>query len=393
MRITALEGAAGNNPALREALTEIEQYLTLMANQLGIDPRASQQVVGRSRVSPPSQATFTASGVNGMFVVEIENSVDPTNQQDLTIYHQVRTATDTPIEHPNQFDDTPINPATHVVIPDPNATKFIGIRSKFINSKFNNWRVLPAAVYSGSITAASLPSSDVSKQFNTGGYPLLSQADGSGMISMPATIIQFPGSDPVSYAASSLSGLTLGLTYYVYVDDPARAGGPLQIEAATDPFLLTANEGRIFLGVIKLKDGGGALLFPYGTRGGCVVGTVVTMSDGSLKNVENLVVGDLVKGIDSMHNETVAATNARFQVPSFAITSSTGKTVGVSGDVSLQLGPGSRFPVVDMVPNDTIDTKDGQEQIATKVYVGLQNVIQIDLSYNRFLLGNGIWVG
>lgn len=392
MRITALEGASGGNSYLRTALTEIQEYLTLMANQLGIDPRAAQQVTTSNRVSPPSQVTFTAEGVNGMFVVSIADSVDPANPQGLTIYHQVRTASDLPIEHPDQYDDTPVTPNTHIVIPDPNETKFIGVRSKFLNSRFNNWRALPIAVFSGAVSALSLPSAIEPKQFNTSGFSLLYQDGVTGNIVVSPMTIQYPG-QPVFYTGGTITGLTTGLTYYIYIDDGQRLGGDVPFFATTSILDLTANQDRVFIGTIRLVDGGGGLALPPGVRGGAAQGTVIAMASGPDKLIEQLAVGDLVIGIAPISNERVASITPIANVPCFTLTSASGKTITVSSDASLQLGPGSRFPVIEMVVGDEIDTKDGQEQVFTKVFAGLKTVYMVELSFNRFLQGNGVWVG
>lgn len=392
MQITGLEGAAAGNADLRNALTDIQLYLTLMADQLGINPRAAQQATGQ-KVAPPAQVVFTATGVNGMYVVAITNPAVAPNQQSQTIYHQVRTASDTPIEHPVSYDDTPTTPNTHIVIPDPNATKYIGVRSKFINSAFNNWRVLPAAVYSGSVSAASLPTADVIRQISSGNSALLYQNGPIGEIDWPTLSIQFPGVSPVVYEAGSIGGLTMGLTYYVYVDDAQRTGGTLQFYATINPLDLAASEDRIYIGMIRLRDTGGGLSLPFGVRGGAAAGTIIHMAGQPDKLIDNLQVGDLVVGVAPISNETVASVTPLGNIPCFTVTSSSGKSVTVSSDVALQLGPGSRFPVIDMVTGDEIDTKDGQEQVASKVYAGLQVVYMVELSFNRFIQGNGIWVG
>lgn len=84
----------------------------------------------------------------------------------------------------------------------------------------------------------------------------------SATISIAAHTYQYGwGTVPVN--SGSITGLSFSTLYYVYFDDPNNNGGAVTYLATTTKTNLTANNGRVYVGVVTTPaDGGG------GTSGG-----------------------------------------------------------------------------------------------------------------------------
>lgn len=95
----------------------------------------------------------------------------------------------------------------------------------------------------------------------TGGNPL--SAASTGVVTISASTIQFANGQ-VSYNSGSISGLTVGLTYYIYADDPAFKGGAVTYVATTSSYLIYGANGRIYFGKVTIPAGGSS----PGTGGG-----------------------------------------------------------------------------------------------------------------------------
>lgn len=103
---------------------------------------------------------------------------------------------------------------------------------------------------------------------NVGGAPTATDAgDGTATITIPAHQRNYADrSVPVD--GGTLAGLTLATLYYVYYDDPSRAGGAVTYQATTNygaAFLSVAQPARHFVGSVSTpgageppSDGGGA---------------------------------------------------------------------------------------------------------------------------------------
>lgn len=69
-------------------------------------------------------------------------------------------------------------------------------------------------------------------------------------IAIAAHTMQY-GDRLVSYNAGSISGLDPDTSYYVYTDDPDYLGGAVSYLATTNGQLITANNGRYFVGAVR----------------------------------------------------------------------------------------------------------------------------------------------
>ena len=73
----------------------------------------------------------------------------------------------------------------------------------------------------------------------------------------------------LAYSAGSITGLAFSTEYFVYADDPTKAGGAVTYVSTTTRTDLTANVGRYFVGrVTTPADGGGGTSGNGGGGGG-----------------------------------------------------------------------------------------------------------------------------
>lgn len=81
--------------------------------------------------------------------------------------------------------------------------------------------------------------------------PLTASTDSGGFsqISVAAHDVQY-GFGEVSYNSGTISGLSPSTTYYVYADDPDYEGGAVTYLATTNANLITASDGRYYVGRI-----------------------------------------------------------------------------------------------------------------------------------------------
>jgi hypothetical protein len=69
-------------------------------------------------------------------------------------------------------------------------------------------------------------------------------------ITIAAHTLQY-GDRLVSYNAGNIAGLDPNESYYVYADDAEYAGGAVSYTATTNGQLVTANNGRYFVGAVR----------------------------------------------------------------------------------------------------------------------------------------------
>jgi hypothetical protein len=96
-----------------------------------------------------------------------------------------------------------------------------------------------------------LPLVNASNKLSTqSAQPLTATDAGSNAtISIAAHSVQF-GFGTVSYSSGSITGLSYSTTYYVYADDPDYEGGTVTYVATTNANLVTAGNGRYYVGRI-----------------------------------------------------------------------------------------------------------------------------------------------
>jgi hypothetical protein len=83
-----------------------------------------------------------------------------------------------------------------------------------------------------------------------------SDAGANATIAIAAHSVQF-GFGPVSYGSGSVTGLAYSTLYYVYVDDPDYEGGAVTYLATTNALLVTAGNGRYYVGKVTTPAAAG----------------------------------------------------------------------------------------------------------------------------------------
>lgn len=87
-------------------------------------------------------------------------------------------------------------------------------------------------------------------------------------VSIASHSVQF-GFGTVAYNAGEITGLAFSTTLYVYADDPDYGGGAVTYVATTNPNLVTAGNGRYYVGkVITPANGAGSTGGGWGGGGG-----------------------------------------------------------------------------------------------------------------------------
>lgn len=89
-----------------------------------------------------------------------------------------------------------------------------------------------------------------------GSRPLSAERrDGYGAININSFTVRFIGSAScLTYCGGSITALTLGVTYYVYADDPTRSGGAVTYNATTTRNNALIGRDRIYIGSIRVPD-------------------------------------------------------------------------------------------------------------------------------------------
>lgn len=103
-----------------------------------------------------------------------------------------------------------------------------------------------------------LPLVNASNKLSTqSAQPLTATDAGSNAtVSVASHTVQF-GFGTVAYNAGSVTGLNYSTLYYIYTDDPDYEGGAVSYLATTNPLLVTAGNGRYYLGKITTPAAAG----------------------------------------------------------------------------------------------------------------------------------------
>jgi len=103
-----------------------------------------------------------------------------------------------------------------------------------------------------------LPLVNASNKLSTqSAQPLTATDAGSdATINVASHTVQF-GFGTVAYNAGSVTGLDYSTLYYVYADDPDYDGGAVTYLATENPLLVTAGNGRYYLGKVTTPAAAG----------------------------------------------------------------------------------------------------------------------------------------
>ncbi|MCX2780428.1 hypothetical protein [Microbulbifer thermotolerans] len=152
-----------------------------------------------------------------------------------------------------------------------------------------------------------------------------SDAGSSAKINIAAHTVQY-GGFTVNYNSGSISGLSYGTKYYVYVDDPDYSGGSVTYQVTTEIWQLAAGIGRRAIGTITTPTSGGGTTEPVNPW--CVADGV-WLRDGLL--AEDCEAGDLLDCWDTgdvdTHLSPIQAVKSQDDVPCVTITTESGAQV------------------------------------------------------------------
>lgn len=104
-----------------------------------------------------------------------------------------------------------------------------------------------------------LPLVNASNKLSTQSVQPVTAVDAGGglaTINIAAHSVQF-GFGTVAYNSGSITGLSNSTVYYIYVDDPDYEGGAVTYLATTNANLVTAGNGRYYIGKVTTPSGGG----------------------------------------------------------------------------------------------------------------------------------------
>lgn len=298
-----LNKAAGGNQELLNVLQK------LTANLM-----AQNQATGTTIAIPPT-CSFVVSGIDGKFLISITLPTQQVaasimrraivgsvaQQAPGTIFHQLRSSTTVAFNADSGV--TVYGPSAQVQweIQDPNQTKFWELRSSYDQKNWNAWAPYVSPVVCGILPVwsgllRSLANTMVNQATSYTGNSPLSQSGTSTVILVAASVWN-AGSQSIAYLPGSVDPGSFGL-FYVYADDPTKAGGSVVFVATQNVADLVAVDGRIYFGNITTSGAGGGS-GGGGGGGACVSGdSLITMWDGSKRPQRELWRGDRVRGID-----------------------------------------------------------------------------------------------
>jgi hypothetical protein len=115
-----------------------------------------------------------------------------------------------------------------------------------------------------------LPLVSASNKLSTQSVQPLTAADvgSTATVSIASHSVQF-GFGTVAYGAGEISGLSFSTVYYIYADDPDYEGGAVTYVATTNANLVTAGNGRYYVGKVTTPaNGAGSTGGGWGGGGG-----------------------------------------------------------------------------------------------------------------------------
>lgn len=411
---------------------QLEREAVSRENPLTHGPGKAKAAPSTTRILPPRAGTWTVSGVDGHFNIDIvpaqqylhASTFQPRTVQqfrrqfrrpglssaanDLSfetrpdrafpggfvrpIYHQLQASVDLNWDANSGVLTYGPDQKTHYVITGhPNESRYWRFRSKYANSDYNDWTywIDPTLcgvvqVYSGLARTAAIARVYSS---NTPTAQPLTQNGTSTRINVASTTWK-EGSLVITYNSGFVDPGSYG-TFFVYVDDPTRAGGTVTYVADTSNPDVTASDGRIYFGKIVTSSGGGGT-GSGGGSGPCTVrGTMITMADGSEKPVEQLRRGDKLMAIDGGAEELLRV-ELEPDMPCFEVTTENGYLVRCSAQHTLQYAGGGFDHASIFSAGDMVNTRHGPSRVARKLFLGHATVYKLHLARTHTYWAGGI---
>lgn len=396
MKLSGL--SAIKDPQLIEIFRHLEAIFTSLERDYGIVPI----LPGNSRIraeGPPLAKFKSVEGVDGKFIIQITN---PSNSSG-PIFHEISTASVTPFGVATDILAYGPDIRTTWEILDPNVTKFVRLRSRYINSDFNK-PVISPSTYSGLLRSSSLSQKNTELTLE-GTTPILTQEGTTKQINIAASTWRGAAeADTVSYIAGTVITSDYGL-YYVYGDDPKKDGNLVGgYQATLDPSVLKSSDARVTFGFITLSAFGGGIggssevsSGSGGSNGpGLVNGSQVLRSDGiSLTNIEALVNGSDTYGIGGGGEALTDDPEVLADLPVFAVTTNLGFNIIASSETQIHTGSGTKA-IQDVVVGDPILVRSGGvdviDSVIIAVFGGTSTVYRLRPSGIAAVNCGSIWV-
>lgn len=410
--------AAAGNQYLRTALDSIRQSLAVLDSRTGggmLYDRSAQTTAA----APPAVGTISVAGSEGTFICDITNPKDqaPQTVKQLLSAQTLNKITQLGGDIPEKPSPT-LPPAvyeseiqsslsiawdvtgdlrtygpstaTHVVITDtPNQLRYFRFHSRKLGGQWNDWAYFVdpvicglAGVYSG---VTSSTNTALANQATTpsGGNPL-TQHGVTTQIDVAASVWK-AGNLTINYSPGFVDPGAYG-TYYVYADDPKKAGGTVTFHATTNNADITAADGRIFFGRITTAGGGGGTGGGGGSGGGCrAAGVMIEMLDATFRDAKDVRKRDVLRGHDG-GPEVVQRVEMIPNVPCFRFLCENGvEYKGCSSDEPIRRSSGALDRAFHILPGDEIRTRRGVSRVKSREFIGNLTVYKYELDRMKTL--------
>lgn len=329
---------SGDKDGMYRALLDIDERFEVLRNKVGsrefVDDPLNPVTV---TTPPPPPADFSAVGLDGKFLVIVNNpqNINPqnvtlmqlrvqqsgANSSNAAIIHQLQSATDTLFNQNSNLKDYGTSSQLSWVDQDPNVTRFFRLRSSFDGQTWNNWQIFssdqtcgPIGVWSGLLRTAALSYVNSAATTTDGSNPL-TQSGTSTAINVASKVWNV-GTQQITYSGGSVDPGSFG-RYYIYGIDTLKQGGAITYLATQNIGDLTAQDGIIIFGNITTAGGGGGT---GGGGGSChVAGTLIAMFDGTTKDCSLIRKGDEILGTDGGKEIAQADAEGVPNVPCFTL--------------------------------------------------------------------------
>jgi hypothetical protein len=417
IRGQSIDAAVRNPEDMRRLLVGVAHKLALYDGRLGIfdgfqdDPAR----VPQAKAAPPA-AALSVTGADGKFEIQITLPQDvqpPTvtlyqasfgsdmNRLRAPILHQLQSATGVLFDAASKVTTYGPTPETSLSITNPNVTLFWRLRSSYDGTNWNDWQIFssaavcgPVGVSSGLMRSGSISIANTATTPN-GASPLTQQGT-STQINVAASLWK-AGNQTINYNSGSVNPGSYG-KFYVYADDPARAGGSVIFVATSNVSDITAADARVYFGVITTAAGGGGT-GSGGGGGSCCIGRVlVDMADGTQRRQDSLHIGESVAGpdgpdeivsIELVPNQPCFSFELDVELNSVELNSGEIHQ-GCSATHSLKRHAAGWETAFEIQVGDVLETKNGPGTVKKKTFIGNHTVYKMVLARNRVFIGDGL---
>ena len=292
------------NPAQNQAWRGLMRVIDVIRVKTGIgviddlvDPSAktpSSSLRVSTPVVPPA-AFFTVTGIDGKFIVTIENpenilALSPAillaqarvniNAQARGIWHNLQSATDINFSNASNLKDYGVSPQLMWTDQDPNVTRFFRLRSSYDRKNWNQWQIFLSTLQCGPVGVASGALRSIAQMFappgNSTNFATVDSIDagasatirvygtggvGSSWQRQTGNTLVGPDNTPNTvFPGASLTGFAYTTTYTVFYD---TKNAVYHVFTAAQ-FSSSLNDEYVFAGqVTTIAHGGGG-----GTSGG-----------------------------------------------------------------------------------------------------------------------------